>query len=130
MVQKSAAKLTQTERAYAAIKRAILQGQIVEGGFLEESEIMSKCGIGRTRYREACNRLIHEGLLEAIPRAGFIKPSRMGTISASEVVAQDFAGAAAQFIGVIGPDAFTPVTEAARLRDQQIKKRIAVSRIR
>ena len=67
-------KLTQTEKAYAALKKAILQGEIEEGVFLSESEIMHRIGIGRTPYREACNRLHHEGLLEIVPRRGYLVP--------------------------------------------------------
>src|SRR5712692_3276153 len=67
-------KLTQTEKAYAALKKAILQGEIVEGVFLSESEIMKAYRIGRTPYREACNRLHHEGLLEVVPRRGYLIP--------------------------------------------------------
>src|ERR1700683_5624301 len=67
-------KLTQTEKAYAALKKAILQGKIEEGVFLSESEMMSRNGIGRTPYREACNRLHHEGLLEIVPRRGYLVP--------------------------------------------------------
>ncbi len=66
--------LTQTERAYAAIKRAILQGEIEEGAFLSETDIMARYGIGRTPYREACNRLHHEGLLQVVPRRGYFVP--------------------------------------------------------
>jgi DNA-binding GntR family transcriptional regulator len=67
-------KLTQTEKAYAALKKAILQGEIEEGVFLSESEMMKRNGIGRTPYREACNRLHHEGLLEIVPRRGYLVP--------------------------------------------------------
>jgi DNA-binding GntR family transcriptional regulator len=67
-------KLTQTEKAYSALKKAILTGEIEEGVFLSESEMMSKNGIGRTPYREACNRLHHEGLLEIVPRRGYLVP--------------------------------------------------------
>ena len=67
-------KPTQTEKAYAAIKRAILQGEIQEGAFLSEAEIMSRYRIGRTPFREACNRLHHEGLLQAVPRHGYLVP--------------------------------------------------------
>ncbi len=74
MPRKVGPKLTQTEKAYDALKRAILQGQIPEGTFLSEPEIMSRYGIGRTPYREACNRLIHEGLLEAVPHRGYLVP--------------------------------------------------------
>lgn len=67
-------KPTQTEKAYAAIKRAILQGDIQEGAFLSEAEVMSLYRIGRTPFREACNRLHHEGLLQAVPRHGYLVP--------------------------------------------------------
>jgi DNA-binding GntR family transcriptional regulator len=67
-------KLTQTERAYTVLKRAILQGEITEGAFLSEAEIMSDYGIGRTPFREACNRLNREGLLDVIPRHGYLVP--------------------------------------------------------
>jgi len=46
----------QTEKAYTTIKRGILQGEIPERAFLVESEVLSRNGIGRTPYREACNR--------------------------------------------------------------------------
>lgn len=68
------AKLTQTERAYNALKKAILRGEIEEGAFLSESRSMSRYRIGRTPYREACNRLHHEKLLEAVPRRGYLVP--------------------------------------------------------
>jgi DNA-binding GntR family transcriptional regulator len=65
-------KLTQTEKAYTALKKAILRGEIEEGVFLSESEIMRRYRIGRTPYREACNRLHHERLLEVVPHRGYL----------------------------------------------------------
>ena len=67
-------KVTQTEKAYAALKKAILRGEIEEGVFLSESDIMHRYRIGRTPYREACNRLHHERLLEVVPRRGYLVP--------------------------------------------------------
>jgi DNA-binding GntR family transcriptional regulator len=67
-------KLTQTEKAYAAIKKAILQGDIQEGAFLSEADVMARYRIGRTPFREACNRLLHENLLQAVPRRGYLVP--------------------------------------------------------
>ncbi len=67
-------KLTQTEKAYTALKKAIVQGEIEEGVFLSEAEMMRRYSIGRTPYREACNRLHHEGLLEVVPRRGYLIP--------------------------------------------------------
>jgi DNA-binding GntR family transcriptional regulator len=67
-------KLTQTEKAHTALKKAILHGDLQEGVFLSESDIMRRYAIGRTPYREACNRLHHEGLLEVVPRRGYLIP--------------------------------------------------------
>jgi GntR family transcriptional regulator, rspAB operon transcriptional repressor len=74
MPKNSTDKLTQTEKAYGAIKKAILQGDIQEGVFLSEAEIVAKYRIGRTPFREACNRLHHEGLLQAVPHRGYLVP--------------------------------------------------------
>jgi DNA-binding GntR family transcriptional regulator len=65
---------TKTEKAYQAIKRAIVKGELTEGTFLSESDVIQKYGVGRTPFREACNRLIHEGLLEVVPRRGYLVP--------------------------------------------------------
>ena len=69
-----AAPTTQTEKAFAAIKRGIVRGDIAEGTFLSEEEIGSKYGVGRTPFREACNRLVHEGLIESVARRGYRVP--------------------------------------------------------
>ncbi len=65
---------TKTEKAYELIKRAIVKGELTEGAFLSESEVIRKYGVGRTPFREACNRLIHEDLLEVVPRRGYLVP--------------------------------------------------------
>lgn len=65
---------TLVEHAYRLIKRAILRGEFPEGGFLNEAEILTHCGIGRTPFREACNRLHNEQLLEVVPRRGYLVP--------------------------------------------------------
>jgi DNA-binding GntR family transcriptional regulator len=38
------------------------------------SALMSRNGVDRTPYREACRRLRHEGLLEIVPRRGYLVP--------------------------------------------------------
>ena len=70
----SASKRTLTEKAYACIKDGIVRGEIEEGVFLSEKEIMKRYHIGRTPFREACNRLHHEHLLEVVPRRGYLVP--------------------------------------------------------
>jgi len=65
---------TLTEKAYLCIKEGIVRSEIEEGVFLSEKEIMKRYQIGRTPFREACNRLHHEHLLEVVPRRGYLVP--------------------------------------------------------
>lgn len=65
---------TLVDRAYRLIKHGILRGEFPEGSFLSEAEILGRCGIGRTPFREACNRLHNEQLLEVVPRRGYFVP--------------------------------------------------------
>ncbi|MBV9084931.1 MAG: GntR family transcriptional regulator [Acidobacteriaceae bacterium] len=65
---------TLADRAYRLLKHGILHGEFPEGSFLVESEILSRYGIGRTPFREACNRLHNEQLLEVVPRRGYFVP--------------------------------------------------------
>jgi DNA-binding GntR family transcriptional regulator len=65
---------TLAERAYRLLKHAILRGEFPEGSFLVESEILTRYSIGRTPFREACNRLHNEQLLEVVPRRGYFVP--------------------------------------------------------
>jgi GntR family transcriptional regulator, rspAB operon transcriptional repressor len=62
---------TQADRAYRVLKHGILHGEFPEGTFLNESEILALNSLGRTPFREACNRLHNEQLLEVVPRRGF-----------------------------------------------------------
>jgi GntR family transcriptional regulator, rspAB operon transcriptional repressor len=65
---------TLAERAYRLLKHGILRGEFPEGAFLAESTILSRYSIGRTPFREACNRLHNEQLLEVVPRRGYLVP--------------------------------------------------------
>ncbi len=65
---------TLADRAYRLVKHGILHGELPEGGFLIESRILARYSIGRTPFREACNRLHNEQLLEVVPRRGYFVP--------------------------------------------------------
>jgi GntR family transcriptional regulator, rspAB operon transcriptional repressor len=65
---------TLVDRAYRVLKHGILRGEFPEGSFLTESAILSRYAIGRTPFREACNRLHNEQLLEVVPRRGYLVP--------------------------------------------------------
>lgn len=71
-IKRKKRNMTLTEKAYEAIKRGILRGEIEEGEFLVEMEVMRRYRFGRTPFREACNRLHHEGLLEVVPHRGYL----------------------------------------------------------
>jgi DNA-binding GntR family transcriptional regulator len=62
---------TLADHAYRLLKHGILHGDFPEGMFLNEAEILSRHSIGRTPFREACNRLHNEQLLAVVPRRGF-----------------------------------------------------------
>lgn len=65
---------TLVDRAYKLLKRGILHGEFPEGTFLNEGAILPRYEIGRTPFREACNRLHNEQLLEVVPRRGYLVP--------------------------------------------------------
>ena len=65
---------TLAEQAYRVLKQAILRGEFAEGAFLSEADVLGRFRIGRTPFREACNRLHNEKLLEAVPRRGYLVP--------------------------------------------------------
>jgi DNA-binding GntR family transcriptional regulator len=65
---------TLADQAYRLLKQAILRGEFAEGVFLSEAEVAKRFRIGRTPFREACNRLHNEQLLEAVPRRGYLVP--------------------------------------------------------
>lgn len=62
---------TLADHAYRLLKHGILHGDFPEGMFLNEADILSRHSIGRTPFREACNRLHNEQLLAVVPRRGF-----------------------------------------------------------
>jgi len=63
-----------TDKAYGILRMAIIRGEFGEGKFLTEAGAREKFKIGHTPFREACNRLIHESLLELMPRRGYFVP--------------------------------------------------------
>lgn len=70
------------ERAYEVIRDEILDGRILPGSRMVETQLAKLMGISRTPVREALHMLEMEGLLEAIPRVGY----RVKGIGWNEVV--------------------------------------------
>lgn len=73
-IRKNSNAGTLADRAYQMLKHGILHDEFPEGSFLREADILERYSIGRTPFREACNRLHNEQLLAAIPRRGYYVP--------------------------------------------------------
>ncbi len=60
------------DAAYEAVKLMIITLQLEPGAYLNEAQLAETIGMGRTPVRDAVKRLMHEGLLEILPRKGLI----------------------------------------------------------
>lgn len=78
---KSIKKETVFEIAYKELKSAILGNELDYSEYYTESDFAKVLGISRTPVREAVQALIHDRLLEAVPRKGL----KMRSFSESEV---------------------------------------------
>ena len=64
-------------RAYASIKRRILDLTLPPGEALSEQRLATEFGLSRTPVREAFKRLENEGLVDVVPQQGtFVSPIR------------------------------------------------------
>jgi DNA-binding GntR family transcriptional regulator len=66
----SSERLTESERVYRALKRAILAGEFAPGKPLQEVRLAAELKASRTPVREAFRRLEGDGLLSITPRRG------------------------------------------------------------
>ncbi|MGW4906580.1 GntR family transcriptional regulator [Streptomyces sp. NPDC004270] len=57
------------DRAYAAIRDAIVAGEIEPGAVVRDAEFAERLGLSRAPVREAFARLVDEGLLESKPQS-------------------------------------------------------------
>ena len=69
------------QKVYEHLRETILNGEIEPGERLVESDMAKRIGTSRTPVREALHTLEREGLLESIPRIGYMVTS----ISEAEV---------------------------------------------
>lgn len=60
-----------TERAYSIVKRRIIRLELLPGAVFTEGALSKEFGFSKTPVREALTRLQREGLVEAMPRAGY-----------------------------------------------------------
>ncbi len=57
------------DRAYEAIRDAIVAGEIEPGAVVRDGEFAERLGLSRAPVREAFSRLVDEGLLESKPQS-------------------------------------------------------------
>lgn len=59
-----------SDQVYQLLRRSIVNGDLVAGQRLVESEIAKQLGISQAPAREAIKRLAHEGLVRSLPHRG------------------------------------------------------------
>jgi DNA-binding GntR family transcriptional regulator len=59
-------------KAYEAIKRRIISLRYRPGAYLNAAQVSEELGLGRTPVSQALSRLMHEGMVDVIPRKGAI----------------------------------------------------------
>lgn len=57
------------DRAYEAIRDAIVAGEIEPGAVVRDADLAERLGLSRAPVREAFSRLVEEGLLESKPQS-------------------------------------------------------------
>lgn len=57
------------DRAYEAIRDAIVAGEIEPGAVVRDAELAERLGLSRAPVREAFSRLVDDGLLESKPQS-------------------------------------------------------------
>jgi DNA-binding GntR family transcriptional regulator len=63
------------ESLYDLLKKDIIECRLQPGEMLQETFVRERYQIGHTPFREACQRLEAEGLIQIIPRRGYFVPS-------------------------------------------------------
>jgi DNA-binding GntR family transcriptional regulator len=61
-----------SEKAYDLIKNGIVTCELLPGDLLAQPQLAEKLQIGMTPIREAMQRLVQEGLVQPLPRLGYI----------------------------------------------------------
>ena len=60
------------EKAYQIIKQAIISGELISGNIYNLNELSNMIDVSSTPTREALLVLEHEGLIDPIPRTGYL----------------------------------------------------------
>ncbi len=60
------------ERAYGALKQAIIRCELQPGSQVTETQLVAHCRLGRAGVRTALKRLYQDGLVHPMPRKGYM----------------------------------------------------------
>jgi DNA-binding GntR family transcriptional regulator len=60
-----------SEAIYSLLKKDIVESRLMPGELLQEAFVRERYQIGHTPFREACQRLESEGLIQIVPRRGY-----------------------------------------------------------
>src|ERR1700761_8902396 len=72
---------TLTDSVYKTIKKQILTHELPLGSRIKDDDLAAQLGVSRTPVREAIHSLIHDGLVEVIPRS----KTRVCTLSEGDI---------------------------------------------
>lgn len=105
------------DRAYEAIRDAIVAGEIEPGAVVRDAELAERLGLSRAPVRDAFSRLVDEGLLESKPQSY----TRVTPLVASDVRdAAAVVGAMHELVTRVGvPRLFAADAEAMRAANER-----------
>ncbi|WP_371672315.1 GntR family transcriptional regulator [Streptomyces sp. NBC_00289] len=105
------------DRAYEAIRDAIVAGEIEPGAVVRDAELAERLGLSRAPVREAFSRLVDEGLMESKPQSY----TRVTPVVAGDVRdAAAVVGAMHELVTRIGvPRLFAADVEAMRAANER-----------
>jgi DNA-binding GntR family transcriptional regulator len=111
------------DRAYAAIRDAIVTGDIEPGAVVRDADFAERLGLSRAPVREAFSRLVDEGLLESKPQSY----TRVTPLVASDVRdAAAVVGAMHELVTRIAvPRLFAADVEAMRAANERFAAAVA-----
>ncbi|MGK5684162.1 GntR family transcriptional regulator [Actinoplanes sp. URMC 104] len=67
--------MTPSEKVYASLRTAVLQGEVAPRQALKPQELATRHGVSLAVVREALLRLVGEGLADRLPNRGFAVPA-------------------------------------------------------
>lgn len=117
------------QQAYDFIQEEIASGRLPAGSQLSELSLARQIGISRTPVREAIRRLVHEGLLDQVPRFGTIvrTPQRRDIVELYELREALEGFAAGQAAARITPEDLAVLDRLCQ-KIQQLGERLGRSR--